>query len=94
MALGPVQPVTGGPADDFLRQTGNVAVGDVDKLLQGRGVTEVPEMEAKTFGEDLDRETEREIGIFSIFGMMDAAWLRGFADREKRGDGGDRGQTT
>ena len=56
MALGLVKPITGGIADNFLRQTGNVAIGNVDKLLQGRGVTEVSEMKAETFSQHLDRE--------------------------------------
>lgn len=59
MALRLVQPVTGGLADDFLSQTGHVAVGNVNKLLQRRGVTEVSEMEAKTFSEHLGREKKK-----------------------------------
>lgn len=59
MALGLVQPITGGVADNFLSQTGHVAVGNVDKLLQGCGVTEVSEMEAETFSQHLGREKKR-----------------------------------
>lgn len=55
MALGLVQPVTGGLADDFLSKPGHIAVSNVDKLLQGRGVAEVSEMEAETLSQDLDR---------------------------------------
>lgn len=55
VALCLVEPVTGGVADDFLSHSGHVAVSDVNKLLQRRGVTEVSEMEAKTFSQHLDQ---------------------------------------
>lgn len=35
---------------------GDVAVGDMDKLFQGCGITEVSKMEAETFSQHLDRE--------------------------------------
>lgn len=38
---------------------GHVAVSNVDKLLQRRGVTEVSEMEAKTLSQHLDKENRR-----------------------------------
>lgn len=63
MALGLVQPIPGGLADDFLSQTGHVAVGNVDKLLQGRCVTEVSEMEAETFSQHLDGEGKKSSGV-------------------------------
>lgn len=37
-------------------------IGNVDKLLQGRGVTEVSEMKAETFSQHLDREKKEHIG--------------------------------
>lgn len=55
VALGFVKPVTGGLADNFLSHSGHVAVSNVDKLLQRCGVTEVSEMEAKTFSQHLDK---------------------------------------
>lgn len=55
VALGFIQPVTGGPADNFLSHTGHIMVCNVHKLLQWRGVTEVSEMETKTFGQHLDK---------------------------------------
>ncbi|TNN64378.1 hypothetical protein EYF80_025419 [Liparis tanakae] len=54
VALGLVQPITGRLANDILSQAGHVAVGDVDELLEGRAVAEVPEMEAETFSQHLD----------------------------------------
>lgn len=59
MALCLIQPVTGGPADNFLSHTGHVIISNVDKLLQGCGVTEVSEMEAETFSQHLNREKHR-----------------------------------
>ena len=61
MALGLVQPVTGGITDDFLSQTGNVAVCDVDEVLQRRGVTQVSEVEAEAFSQNLDREKKSTV---------------------------------
>lgn len=60
MTLRFVEPVAGGVADNFLSQAGHVAVSNVNKLLQGRGVTEVSEMEAKTFSQHLDRQKQKE----------------------------------
>lgn len=54
VALGLVKPIAGGIADTFLNLTGHVVISNVDKFLQGRFVTEVSEMEAKTFSQHLD----------------------------------------
>lgn len=59
VALGFVQPITGRIADDFLRQTGDVAVSNMDKVFQGCGITEVSKMEAETFSQHLDREKKK-----------------------------------
>lgn len=59
VALGLVEPVGGRAADDLLRQEGHVAVGDVDELVQRRGVAQVPQVEAEAFGQHLEEE-ERE----------------------------------
>lgn len=56
MALSLIQPITGGPADNFLSHTGHIVVRNVDEVLQWRGVTEVSEMEAKTFSQHLNRK--------------------------------------
>ena len=53
MTLGAVQPIAGGVADDVLCEAGHVAVGDVDELLEGRGVAQVPQVEAEAFGQHL-----------------------------------------
>lgn len=60
MTLCLVEPIAGGAADDFLSQAGHVAVSNVNKLLQGRGVTEVSEMEAKTFSQHLDGQKKKK----------------------------------
>lgn len=65
MALRLVKPITRGLADNFLSQLGDIAVCNVNKLLQGCGVTEVSEMEAETFSQHLCREQRqwfRKIG--------------------------------
>lgn len=60
VALRLVQPVAWRLADDLLSQMGNVAVGDVNKLLQGRGVAEVSEMEAEAFRQHLDGQNRED----------------------------------
>lgn len=60
VALCLIQPVTGGLANNFLSQARHVAVGNVNKLLQWGRVAEVSEMEAETFGEDLDRGNQTQ----------------------------------
>lgn len=61
MTLRLVEPVAGGVADNFLSQTGHVAVSNVNKLLQGGGVTEVSEMEAKPFSQHLGRQKNESV---------------------------------